>query len=109
LYGLKQFLRAWHQKLDAFIKSIDFMKSEVDPCVYVAQVGNVKFFIVVYVDNLILVCNHQNKLLQIKKELSQKFQMKDLGNCISFWGWRWKGIMMNNSYASTKSNTYMKY
>jgi hypothetical protein len=57
LYGLKQSPRAWNQKLDVFLKSIKFMKSEADPSVYVAQVGDVKFFIVVYVDDLILVCN----------------------------------------------------
>jgi hypothetical protein len=79
LYGLKQSPRAWNQKLDAFFKTIEFMKSEVNLSVYVAQVGDVKFFIVVYVDDLILVCNDQNKLLQIKKELSQKFEMKDFG------------------------------
>jgi hypothetical protein len=55
------------------------MKSEADFSVYVAKVGNVKFFIVVYVDDLILVCNDQNKLLQIKEELNQKFEMKDFG------------------------------
>jgi len=31
LYGLKQSPRAWNQKLDAFLKSIEFMKSEADP------------------------------------------------------------------------------
>ncbi len=86
LYGLKQSPRAWNQKLDAFIKSIEFMKSETDPSVYVAQVGDVKFFIVVYVDDLILVCNDQNKLLQIKEELNQKFEMKDLGELHFFLG-----------------------
>jgi hypothetical protein len=70
LYGLKQSPRAWNQKLDAFFKSIEFMNSEADPSMYVALVGDVKFFIMVYVDDLILVCNDQNKLLQIKKELS---------------------------------------
>jgi hypothetical protein len=86
LYGLKQSPRAWNQKLDAFLKSIEFMKSEADPRVYVAQVGDVKFFIVVYVDDLILVCNDQNKLLQIKEELNQKFEMKDLGELHFFLG-----------------------
>jgi len=57
LYGLKQSPRAWNQKLDTFLKSVEFMKSEVDPNVYVTQVGDVKSFIVVYVDDLILVCN----------------------------------------------------
>jgi hypothetical protein len=36
LYGLKQSPRAWNQKLDAFFKSIEFMKNEADPSVYVA-------------------------------------------------------------------------
>ncbi len=40
----------------------------------------------VYVDDLILVCNNQNKLLQIKEELSQKFEMKDLGELHFFLG-----------------------
>ncbi len=48
--------------------------------------GDVKFLIVVYVDDLILVCNNQNKLLQIKEELSQKFEMKDLGELHFFLG-----------------------
>ncbi len=38
LYGLKQSPRAWNQKLDTFVKSIEYIKSEVDPNVYVAQV-----------------------------------------------------------------------
>ncbi len=86
LYGLKQSLRAWNQKLDAYFKSIEFMKSEANPSVYIAQVGDVKFFIVVYVDDFILVCNDQNKLLQIKEELSQKFKMKDMGELHFFLG-----------------------
>jgi hypothetical protein len=86
LYGLKLSLRAWNQKLDTFLKSVEFMKSEADPSVYVTRVGDVKFFIVVYVDHLILVCNDQNKLLHIKEELSQKFEMKDLGELHFFLG-----------------------
>jgi len=86
LYGLKQSPRAWNQKLDAFLKNIEFTKSEADLSVYVAQVGDVKFFIVVYVDDLILVCNDENKLLQMKEELSQKFEMKDLGELHFFLG-----------------------
>jgi len=35
LYGLEQPPRAWNQKLDTFFKSVEFMKSEADPSVYV--------------------------------------------------------------------------
>jgi hypothetical protein len=86
LYGLKQSPRAWNQKLDAFLKSIEFTRSDADFSVYVAQVKDVKFFIVVYVDDLILVCNNKDKLLQVKEELSRKFEMKDLGDLHFFLG-----------------------
>jgi hypothetical protein len=32
------------------------------------------------------VCNNQNKLLQIKEDLSRKFEMKDLGELHFFLG-----------------------
>ncbi len=86
LHGLKQFPRAWNQKLDVFLKNIKFVRSDVDFSVYVAQMGDVKFFIVVYVDDLILVCNNKDKLLQVKKKLSQKFEMKNLGDLHFFLG-----------------------
>ncbi len=63
LYGLKQSPRAWNQKLDAFLKNIEFVRSDADFSVYITQVGDVKIFIVVYVDDLILVCNNKEKLL----------------------------------------------
>jgi len=86
LYGLKQSLRAWNEKFDAFLKSIKFVRSDADFSMYVAQVGDVKFFIVIYVDDLILVCNNKDKLLQAKEKLFRKFEMKDLGDLHFFLG-----------------------
>jgi hypothetical protein len=87
LYGLKQSPRAWNQKLDVFLKSIKFVRSDADFNGYIAQVGDVKFFIVVYVDDFILVCdNNKDKLLQVKEELSRKFEMKDLYDLHFFLG-----------------------
>jgi hypothetical protein len=53
---------------------------------YVAQVGDVKFFIVVYIDDFILVCNNKDKLFQVKEKISRKFEMKDLGDLHFFLG-----------------------
>ncbi len=86
LYELKQSPRAWNQKLDAFLKSMEFVKSDADFSMYIVQVGDVKFFIVVYIDDLILMCNNKDKLLQVKEEFSQKFEMKDLGDLYFFLG-----------------------
>jgi hypothetical protein len=62
------------------------VNNDVDFCGYVVQVRDVKIFIVVYIDDLILVCNNKDKLLQVKEELSQKFEMKDLGDLHFFLG-----------------------
>ncbi len=66
LYGLKQSLKARNQKLDVFLKNIEFVRSDADFIVYVAQVGDVKIFIVIYVDDLILVCNNKDKAFASK-------------------------------------------
>jgi hypothetical protein len=70
LYGLKQSPRAWNQKLYAFLKSIEFVRSDADFSVYVAQVGDVKFFIVVYVDDLILVSSQRRTFSKVRNEKS---------------------------------------
>jgi len=54
--------------------------------VYIAQVENVNFFIIVYVDDFILVCNNKDKLLQMKEKLSRKFKMKYLCDLHFFLG-----------------------
>jgi hypothetical protein len=51
------------------------VKNDADFSVYVVQVEDVKFFIVVYVNDIILVCNNKDKLLQMKEELFWKFEM----------------------------------
>jgi len=99
---LKQFSRARNQKLNAFLKNIEFVKADEDYYMYVAQVGDVKFFIVIYVNYLILVCNKKDKLLQMKDELFRKFKMKDFGICVYSLTWKCKGIMDNIFCTSTK-------
>jgi hypothetical protein len=78
------------------------VKSDADFNVYVAQVGDVKFFIVVYIDDFILMWNNKDKLLQVKEEFFQKFEMKDLGDLHFFLGMEVKGIMHNVFFTSIK-------
>ncbi len=62
------------------------MKGDVDFNMYVAQVRDVNFFIVIYVNDLILVCNNKVKLLQVKEKLFRKFEIKDFGDLHIFLG-----------------------
>jgi hypothetical protein len=44
-----------------------------------------------------------------KRNWIKSLKWRTSGSCISFWGWRWKGIVMKDFYVSTKSNTSRKY
>ncbi len=84
------------------MKSIEFVRSDVDFCIYVAQFGDVKFFIVIYVDDLILMCNNKDKLLQVKEKLFRKFEMKDLGDLHLFLGMEVERDRAHDFFTSTK-------
>lgn len=79
IYGLKQSPRAWNIKLDTFLKSLGFIQSTADPCIYVKWESQFMTIISVYVDDLIIACDSTENLLNIKNALNQKFSMTDLG------------------------------
>jgi hypothetical protein len=79
LYGLKQSPRMWYQKFDTYILGLGFVRSRVDHCVYSKQVGNHFIYVVLYVDDMLLVGNNMDVIKEEKSQLSSEFDMKDLG------------------------------
>ena len=57
-YGLKQAPRAWYSRIDSYLLSIGFQKSEADPNLYYIVVGGVPLILLLYVDDLLLVVFH---------------------------------------------------
>ena len=79
IYGLKQASRQWYLKFDSAIRKFGFQENVEDNCVY-AKFKNGKYgFLVLYVDDILLASSDVNLLLETKKFLSSKFDMKDLG------------------------------
>jgi hypothetical protein len=54
LYGLKQAPRVWYDKIDGFLKSLGFQKSDVDANLYFKVRGNQPVILIMYVDDLFL-------------------------------------------------------
>ena len=54
LYGLKQSSRCWNSVLDEHLKSIGFVQTESDPCIYVKVKDGDIFIAAVWVDDIIL-------------------------------------------------------
>ena len=80
IYGLKQASRSWNLCFDEKIKEFGFLKNEDEPCVYVRASGSSIVFLVLYVDDILLIGNHIPTLRSVKAWLGNCFSMKDLGN-----------------------------
>ncbi|KAL0406086.1 UNVERIFIED_CONTAM: Retrovirus-related Pol polyprotein from transposon RE1 [Sesamum latifolium] len=57
IYGLKQASQSWNIRFDDVIKSYDFVKNEFDPCIYKKVSGSSVVFLVLYVDDILLIGN----------------------------------------------------
>ncbi|KAJ9557526.1 hypothetical protein OSB04_012140 [Centaurea solstitialis] len=79
IYGLKQASRSWNLHFDERIKEFGFAKSEFEPCVYTKFSGSIVTFLVLYVDDILIIGNDVPTLQSVKTWLSKCFQMKDLG------------------------------
>ena len=79
IYGLKQASRSWNLKFDQVVKLFGFLQSPDEPCVYKRCSGNVVVFLILYVDDILLIGNDVGNLSSVKVWLSWQFDMKDLG------------------------------
>ena len=78
IYGLKQASWSWNIRFDQAI-TFGFDKSPNEPCVYKRIQGATVIFLVLYVDNILLIGNHVEVLSNVKGWLKNQFEMKDLG------------------------------
>jgi hypothetical protein len=53
-YGLKKVPRVWYDRIDGFLKSSGFQKSDVDANLYFKVRGNQPIILILYVDYLFL-------------------------------------------------------
>ena len=79
IYELKQASRLWNIRFDQAIKSFGFEQNLDEPCVYKRHQDKVVMFLVLYVDDILLIGNNVGVMSSIKVCLSSQFDMKDLG------------------------------
>ena len=85
LYGLKQSPQCWNYTLDAHLTSMGYVQSTSDPCIYTSSEGDTSI-IGVYVDDFVIAAKTTEKIEEINTALSQKFDVKDLGELHYFLG-----------------------
>ena len=85
LNGLKQAPRTWYGRIDNFLMSLGFTKSKTDSNLYYKVVNDGTIILLLYVDDLFPTGN-EKLIVGCKRELSAKFEMKDLGHLHYFLG-----------------------
>ncbi|GJR35685.1 retrotransposon protein, putative, ty1-copia subclass [Tanacetum coccineum] len=80
IYGLKQATRSWNKRFDEEIKKYGFTQNLDEPCVYKKASGSIIFFLILYVNDILLMGNNILMLQDVKSWLGKCFAMKDLGS-----------------------------
>ena len=71
IYGLKQSPRAWYGKLSHFLINYGFKVSHSDNSLFTKHKGNDTIVVLVYVDDIIVTGNNQNKIDEVKRVLKK--------------------------------------
>ncbi|KAJ4715914.1 Retrovirus-related Pol polyprotein from transposon TNT 1-94 [Melia azedarach] len=86
LYGLKQAPRAWYGKIAEFLVQSGYSVSSADSSLFVKKQDGRLAIVLVYVDDLIITGDNEGEIRQTRRNLSVRFQMKELGELKHFLG-----------------------
>ncbi|GJV92609.1 retrovirus-related pol polyprotein from transposon TNT 1-94 [Tanacetum coccineum] len=75
----QQASRSWNKRFDEEIKKYGFTQNPHEPCVYLNSSGSNVAFLVLHVDNILIMGNNIPMLQDVKSRLGKCFSMKDLG------------------------------
>ncbi|GJV85969.1 retrotransposon protein, putative, ty1-copia subclass [Tanacetum coccineum] len=79
IYGLEQASRCWNKRFDVEIKKIGFTQNPDEQCVYLKASGCSVTFLVMYIDDILLMGNSVTMLQEGKSWLCKYFSIKHLG------------------------------
>jgi hypothetical protein len=88
IYGLKQASWSWNIHFDKVVKGFVFIQNEEEACVYKKESGSSVAFLILYVDDILLIGNDIPMLESVKTSLKNSFSMKDLGEAAYILGIR---------------------
>lgn len=79
IYGLKQAPRAWFLALKTFLLDYGFKNAYADTSLFILSKEGSTLYLLVYVDNIIVMGNNFSLIDSFVTSLSSKFSLKDLG------------------------------
>jgi hypothetical protein len=79
IYELKQASQSWNLHFDEVVKGFGFIKNVEEHCAYKKVSGSTVVFLILYVNDILLIGNDIQMLEVVKFSLRKCFSMKDLG------------------------------
>ena len=86
LYGLKQAPRARFHRLTSFLQDLGFQASKADSSLFILHQGALKFYVLIYVDDILLICSDSTKPDWFLSKIKSTFPIRDLGSLHFFLG-----------------------
>ena len=78
--------RVWYSTPNKTLISPGLMKSEYEPAVYFKHRMDLQILVGVYVDDLLIVKNGEEKIKEFKQKMMKMFDITDLGLLYTFLG-----------------------
>lgn len=86
LYGLRQAPRAWHLRLKEELEKLGFTASAADPGLYISNDKAGTSFLLVYVDDILILSKALDTVKTVKTALQGVFDAHDMGDAYYFLG-----------------------
>ena len=77
-YEMKQAPRAWYSRIDSYLMSMGFHKSEVDPNIYYIVTSGVQLILLLNVYSLFII-GEEHLIALGKRDLASEDKMNDIG------------------------------
>jgi hypothetical protein len=78
LYGLKQTPRTWYTRLSDILLSVSFHASKIDTSLFILSIGVDIFYLLVYVDGILLTGSNSTILHRLIQLLNSEFKLRNL-------------------------------
>ena len=75
MYGLKKSPRMWYHKFNIYMLGLEFTRSKADHYVYFKLIGDQLIYLILYVNDMLLIGNDKEIIQDVKTQLSSKFDM----------------------------------
>lgn len=105
LYGLKQAPRAWYAKLNSCLEKLGFKRCPSEQAVYTRRDCEGVLIIGVYVDDILVTGTKGSSIELFKKQMSQVFEMSDLGWLAYYLGIK---VKQGDGYIELRQSGYAK-